>query len=42
MTISHGTYTKKLTMYPPTKPNIDFETPLWANREDNDEEGEAH
>jgi hypothetical protein len=29
-------------MYPPAKPNIDFETPLWDNREDNDEEGEAH
>jgi hypothetical protein len=42
MTISHGTSTKQLTMYPPTKPNIDFETPLWADGEDSDEEGEAH
>jgi hypothetical protein len=42
MTISHGTSTKKLTLYPPAKPNIDFETPLWADGEDSDEEGEAH
>jgi hypothetical protein len=38
MTISHGTYTKQSTLYPPTKPNIDFETPLWADLEDSDEE----
>jgi hypothetical protein len=28
MIISHRTSTKKLTLYPPTKPDIDFETPL--------------
>jgi hypothetical protein len=31
-----------LTIYPPTKPNIDLETPLWAKEEDSDEEGESH
>jgi hypothetical protein len=29
-------------MYPPTKPSIDFETPLWVDKEYSDEEGEAH
>ena len=28
MTISHGNYTKILILYPPSKPNIYFETPL--------------
>jgi hypothetical protein len=42
MTISHGTSTKQLTLYPPTKPNIDLETPLWVDGEESDEEGESH
>jgi hypothetical protein len=37
MTISHDTYKKQLTFHPLPKPNIDFETPLWANGEDSDE-----
>jgi len=28
MTISHGTSTKQLTMYHPSKSSIDFETPF--------------
>jgi hypothetical protein len=42
MTISHRTSTKQLTLYPPTKPNIDLETPLWVDGEESDEEGESH
>jgi hypothetical protein len=42
MTISHGTSTKQLTLYPPAKPNIDLETPLWVDGEESDEEGESH
>jgi hypothetical protein len=42
MTISHRTSTKKLTLYPPTKPIIDLETPLWVEGDDSDEEGESH
>jgi hypothetical protein len=37
MIISHGTSTKQLTLYPPAKPNIDLETPLWVDREESDE-----
>ena len=42
MTISHGTSTKQLTLYRLAKSNIDLETPLWVDREDSEEEGEAH
>jgi len=38
MKISHGKSTKQLILYSPTKPNIDFETPLWDTEEDSDEE----
>jgi hypothetical protein len=42
MTISHVTSKKQLTLYPPAKPNIDLETPLWDDKEYSDEEGESH
>ena len=42
MTIFHGTSTNQLTLYPPAKPNIDFETPLWDDKEYSDVEGEFH
>jgi hypothetical protein len=42
MTISHRTSTKQLTMYPPAKPNIYFQTSLWDEKECNDEERQAH
>jgi hypothetical protein len=42
MTIYHGTSTKQSTLYPPTKPIIDLETPLWVDGEESDEEGETH
>ena len=42
MTISQETSTKQLSLYPPTKPNIDLETPLWVDGEDSEEEGESH
>jgi hypothetical protein len=42
MTISHGTSTKQLTLYSPSKPCIDLETPLWVDREDSEEQGEVH
>jgi len=38
MTISYGNATKKLTLYPPTKPSFNHEIPLWDQNEDNDEE----
>jgi hypothetical protein len=38
MTISYGDATKKLTIYPPTKPSSNHEIPLWVENEDNDEE----
>jgi len=41
MTISHGTSTKQSTMYPSSKPDIDFERSLWANDEYSYEE-ESH
>jgi len=41
MTIFYGTSTKKLTLYHPSIPNIDIETPLWIDVEKSDEEGEA-
>ena len=37
MTISYGTKTKNLTLYPLAWPNLDFETPLWMDLEE--EEG---
>ena len=37
MTISDGTETKNLTLYPPTQPSIKAETPLWIELEE--EEG---
>jgi hypothetical protein len=42
MTISHGTFTKQLTLYSPSKPCIDLETPLWVDEEDSEEQGEVH
>jgi hypothetical protein len=42
MTISHGKSTKQLTLYPPAKPRIDLEMPLWVEGEDSEEEGESH
>ena len=42
MIISHETSTKQLTLYPPAKPNIDLETPLWVDGEESVEEGESH
>jgi hypothetical protein len=36
MTISHGSYTKNITLYPPAKPSFDLENPPWL--EDSDEE----
>ena len=39
---SHGTSTKKLTLYAPSKPNIDLETLLWVDGEESDEYGESH
>ena len=30
MTISDGTDTKIMTLYPPSKPSSDVETPLWV------------
>jgi hypothetical protein len=31
MTISHGSSTKKLSLYPPSKPNIDPKAPIWVD-----------
>ena len=31
MTISDGTEIKNLTLYPPTQPSLDAETPLWMD-----------
>jgi len=42
MTISHGTSTKKVTLYPPSKPSIYLEKPLWVDGEDSDQERESH
>jgi hypothetical protein len=36
MTISHGTSTKKLTLYPPAKPSLDSETPSWIPNSDDE------
>jgi hypothetical protein len=33
---------KQLTLYPPSKHNIDLETPFWVNGEESEEEGESH
>jgi len=38
MIISHGKYTNKLTLYPPAKPILDQETPMWAGNGNNDDE----
>ena len=37
MTISDGTEIKNLTLYPPTQPSLEAETPLWMELEE--EEG---
>ena len=37
MTISDGTETKNLTLYPPARPSLEVETPLWMELEE--EEG---
>ena len=37
MTISDGTETKNLTLYPPARPRLEVETPLWMDPEE--EEG---
>jgi hypothetical protein len=42
MTISHGSSTKQLTLYPPAKPSIYLDPPLWVEGEDSDDEEEAH
>jgi hypothetical protein len=42
MTISHGSSMKQLTLYPPAKPSIDLDPPLWVEGEDSDDEEEAH
>ena len=34
MTISDGTETKKLTLYPPSQPSLEYETPLWMEIEE--------
>jgi hypothetical protein len=38
MTISQGSSTKKLTLYPPTKPSPTHETPIWIGNEDSDDD----
>jgi len=38
MIISQGTYTKKLTLYPPSKPNISHETPMRVGNGDSDDD----
>jgi len=38
MTVSHGKYSNKLTLYPPAKPILDKETPMWVENGDNDDE----
>ena len=37
MTISNGTKTKNLTLYPPTRPSLEAETSFWMEPEE--EEG---
>ena len=34
MTISYGTDTKILTLYPPSQPSLEIETPLWMELEE--------
>lgn len=36
MTITHGSYKKKLVLYPPAKPSSDIEDPLWVREEGDD------
>ena len=36
MTISDGTETKRLTLYPPARPSLETETPLWMELEEED------
>ena len=37
MTIFDGSTIKNLTLYPPTKPRIDAETPLWMDLEEEED-----
>ena len=36
MTISDGTETKSITLYPPSRPRLEAETPLWVELEEED------
>jgi hypothetical protein len=42
MTISHDISINKLTLYPPSKPNIDQEMSICLEGEDSDDEESAH
>jgi hypothetical protein len=37
MTITHGTKTKQITLYPPTRPTTELECTQWLDEDNNDE-----